>query len=111
MNKQTETSEIVKNIREENRLEFNRVRKEMRYKITTVQRAGLQEIQPCTYTPEKINSMATFLRKRKNITKEFLTEVSQALAESEKNSVIFCGIDGFLQSLCSFLTGNIFTIH
>lgn len=95
----------VQAIRAENRIEFDKTRKEMRFKITTIQRGGLENFQPRSYSPTNLNSMAAALKKKKDVDRDFLVELSQALAESEQNCVTFCGIDGTLQSLCSFLTG------
>ncbi len=102
-----EPASTVINIREENRVEFDKLRKEMRFKVTTVHRSGLESLQPRTYSPLDLNIMAATLRKRKGVNREFLAELSQALAESEQNTSIFCGIDGSIQSLCTFLTGKL----
>lgn len=107
MSAETETTSTIQSIRDGNRQEFNRMRKEMRYKVTTIHRSGLDQLHPRVYSPSELHSMATTLRKKKNVNKEFLADLSQALAESEQNSVIFCGIDGSLQSLCTFLTGRL----
>lgn len=100
-----ESESTVKDIREENRLEFGRLRKEKRYKVTTIQRNGLEQLQPRTYSPPHLHSMATTLRKKKEVNREFLAELSQVLAEKEQNAILFCGIDGSIQGLCTFLTG------
>lgn len=103
---ETESSSAVRSIREENRQESERIRKEMRYKITTVHRSGLDKLQPSSYSSTNVQSMAVTLKKKRSVNREFLVELSQALAESEENSTIFVGVDGTLQSLCSFLTGS-----
>lgn len=105
MSLEAEATSFIQTIRAENREDIDRVRKEMRFKVTTVKRSGLDQFQPRTYTPVNLHSIAKNLRKKQNVNREFLAELSQALAENEQNSTIFCGIDGSLQSLCSFLTG------
>lgn len=106
MSSEAELVDTVITIREESRQEFNRLRKEMRYKVTTVHRSGLDSSQPRAFSPVNLNTMAATLRKRKGVDREFLADLSQALAESEQNSTIFFGIDGSAQSLCTYLTGK-----
>lgn len=100
-----ESAGTVKSIRDDNRLEFGRIRRDKRFQVTTIQRSGLEQLQPRTYSPSSLHSMATTLRKKKDVNREFLAELSQALMEKEQNAIIFCSIDGSVQGLCTFLTG------
>ncbi|XP_032794731.1 importin subunit alpha-2 [Daphnia magna] len=101
-----ESAGTVKSIRDDNRLEFGRIRRDKRFQVTTIQRSGLEQLQPRTYSPSSLHSMATTLRKKKDVNREFLAELSQALMEKEQNAIIFCSIDGSVQGLCTFLTGG-----
>lgn len=95
----------VVSIRASNRKELDLARKERRFRATTFQRVGIEQHISKNYTPEALHEMAVKLRKKKNVDKEFLTQLSQALAENRQNATVFMGVDGVLQALCSFLTG------
>ena len=95
----------VGSIRDANRKKCELSRKEYRYKVLAVQRS-VGEIHPIVYSSIDILSFANTLKKRKGVNQKVLTELSQALASCRENSTIFSGVDGALQGLCSFLTGN-----
>ena len=96
---------IVTSIREAHRKQYEVIRKDVRHKNLAVHREGL-DLQPDTFKPEDVKRMAVSLKKKKGITQEFLAELSQAWAQNEESASTFLNVDGALQSLCSYLTGN-----
>lgn len=102
------TEDPVENIRCVNRKQFDQLRKENRYKASTIQRGGLDQHQVRVYSVTDVQSMATTLKKKKGVNKRFFTELSQALALNAENSAAFTNVDGALHALCSFLTGLCF---
>ena len=89
-----------------NRAQFGLLRKENRYKATTIQRGcELDNLKSRNYSPSDVNTMAITLKKKKAINQTLLTQLSQALAISKENATAFSKNDGALQALCSFLTG------
>lgn len=105
MNPETESS-MVQSVRDANREHLKKLWRDNRYKASIVKRGGLDQLQSRTYSPTDVHSMATKLRKKKSVDRTFLTELSQALALSEQNTSAFKSVDGSLNALCSFLTGN-----
>ena len=103
----SKSEEFLESIRDSNRKQFQESRKEKRFRVSTVQRSGLEHLQPRSYTPSQIQKLAQDLKKKKGIARAFLAELSQALSQSEQNSIVFGGVDGAVQALCSFLTGTL----
>ena len=108
----TAGEQAVEGLRDLKRKEMDQSRRQSRYRISTVQRSGLDSYAKSKkYAADDLTTMAVSLKKKKAITRQFLAELSQAIAENEANASAFIAVDGALQALCSFLTGNAWLIY
>lgn len=103
--------EVIENLRDMKRKEIAVSRKENRYKVSTVHRTGIDNLLPKSYSPDDIHQKAIVIKKKKEVNRDFLVELSQVFAASQQNCIIFSGVDGSLQSLCGYLTGGDSTLQ